>query len=903
MTPEIDSKGFIEKVKISITNQIDDLVNNKKNILDGFQFCKAHAEIYDDAIKKIFLELFPDSHISIAACGSYGRNELCYKSDIDIVFLTGNAGSDETNNRIRSILKSFWDLGLELGYSIRSNEDCINTYYNDHSSFTALLETRYICGDPFIYINFINKFYDFLEDEKNFFFIHSVVEGIDLRHTKFGNSVKLLEPNVKNSAGSLRDLHDLFWIFKSFYPHSYTNIFAEKKYEKKRLINELKIQGSQNSILVFLENLNKKNIINFMLYRQVVDAYNFLLKVRNELHFHESLHSDLLKYNIQKIIASNLGYKGHEGLNVRNFMRDYYLNARKIFRLNTIIREQFAELLTARKSRAGRKKILDDDFIINNNNLSFRNEEVNIFIPDTSKIFKVFYYKSKYGVRLDEEIRNAIVNSLEYFNENLQKDRTAAEYFIKILKSKSHVELTLNSMNELGVLGRFIPEFGKFIAIYQYSRYHYYTADEHTLIAIKNLEAIESKGGLLKDVLDKIQKREVLNLAILFHDIGKIYQFKEHENIGAEIVERIFNRLGMEKYLEIVKFLVKNHLLMEQVAFRRNCSDMQTVLDFALRVGNIHRLNYLYLLTYADLSAVNPGVWTDWKGALLNELYIRTKDVFESKEKKISFKELNEKSIKSKLQKVIKKLTGLVNESVINSHIDNFNETGYLYSFSEDSIIEHVKALQCRKEISVLMNHHENYSDVTVITNDAIQILSKICGVLTANDANIIDAKIFTGKNNLVIDSFRVTNIISAARLEEDQALKITSDFYSVLSDKMLPEELFDSHKRKWQRKIQHRREIKIKPHIEFEFDNKYSIIDIFSADCIGFLYKITHTLSELNLNIFFAKIATYGDGIVDSFYVLNGNNEKIKKEVEEEIRNKLLLVIDELLDSELISN
>ncbi len=389
----------------------------------------------------------------------------------------------------------------------------------------------------------------------------------------------------------------------------------------------------------------------------------------------------------------------------------------------------------------------------------------------------------------------------------------------------------------------------------------------------------------------------------MFHDIGKIYQFKEHENLGAEIVERVFIRLGLEKYLEIVRFLVKNHLLMEQVAFRRNCSDMETILDFATKVGNINRLNYLYLLTYADLSAVNPGVWTEWKGALLHELYLRTREVFESKEKKISFKEFNEKSVGTKIQTVNKKLAGVIGEEEISNHLSNFNETGYLYSFDENSIVEHIKTIRQGQQISALFHHHKNHSDVTIITQDAFQILSNICGVLTANDANIIDAKIFTGKNNLVIDSFRVTNIISALCLDEDQSSKILMDFQMVLSGKMKPEELFESNKRKWQRKIQRRREIKIKPHVEFEFDNKYTIIDIFSTDCIGFLYRITQTLSELNLNIFFAKIATYGDGIVDSFYVLDGNNRKIIKSDEEIIRHKLLLVIDELLDSELTSN
>lgn len=898
-----DYKKFVEKTKEGLKNQINDLINNKKNILIGSQFCRVYAEIYDEVIRKVVTEVGSNLDFTIIACGSYGRNELCFKSDIDIVFLIKDKNNENEIEVIKSIIKILWDIGLDISQSIKDFEDCINTYYVDHTSFTALLETRYIAGNPHVYYDFLKKFISFLENEKDFFFTYSIIESISLRHNKYGNSVKLLEPNIKNSAGGLRDLHDLYWIFKTLFPTSFYCLPIFKKNDKKQLLFELKRISNENNLLFFLDVLKEKNLINFMLYNQVIDAYNFLLKTRNELHIHEGMHSDLLKYNVQKSIAVSLGYKGSDGQNVRNFMRDYYLNARKIYRFNTILKEQIIDLLTAKKSRTGRKKVIDDDFIISNNVISFRNEEDDVFLKDVSKIFKVFYYKSKYGLRFDESIRNSIVNSLEYFDENLQKDKIAGEYFIKILKCKKNVVLTLNSMNEIGVLGRFIPEFGKLIAIYQHSKYHYYTVDEHTLVAIKNIENIEEKGGPIKEVLNKIKKREILYLAILFHDIGKIIHFKEHESIGAEIVERVFNRLGYDKYLDIVKFLVKNHLLMEQTAFRRNISDLNTILDFAGKVGNIQRLNYLYLLTYADLSAVNPNVWTEWKAALLNELYQRTKNIFESKGEKISFREITEKELKNKITRIQKILFDEIEKEKINNHFENFVGTSYLQSYSVEEIILHLKAIFEGKKVNVLFSHYENYSDVTIITNDEYQILSKICAVLTANDANIIDAKIFTGKNNLIIDTFKVTNIITSKNLEEEQCMKISEDFESVLLNKLKPELLFEIHKRKWQRKILHRKEVSIKPHIEFDSDNNFTIIDIFSTDAIGFLYKITQTLSDLNLNIYFAKIATYGDGIVDSFYVLDYSGNKVPKENEQSIRDRLLFEINEILNSELISN
>ncbi len=229
-----DHKVFIDKIKLSLVNQINDLLENKKNLIDGLQFCKNYAEVYDEVIRKVYLETQDNkSGFAVAACGSYGRNELCFKSDIDIVFLTGDTEDQKINDRIKMVIKGLWDTGIDIAYTIRNFQDCINTYSNDHPSFTALLETRYICGDPFIYVDFINSFHQFLEKEKDFFFVYSVIEGIEFRHNKFGNSVKLLEPNIKNSAGSLRDLHDLFWIFKSLYPNNFTEIGINKTYYKR----------------------------------------------------------------------------------------------------------------------------------------------------------------------------------------------------------------------------------------------------------------------------------------------------------------------------------------------------------------------------------------------------------------------------------------------------------------------------------------------------------------------------------------------------------------------------------------------------------------------------------------------------------------------------------------------
>jgi [protein-PII] uridylyltransferase len=428
-------------------------------------------------------------------------------------------------------------------------------------------------------------------------------------------------------------------------------------------------------------------------------------------------------------------------------------------------------------------------------------------------------------------------------------------------------------MHELGVLGVFLPEFNDLSGFIQHGVYHRYTADEHTIITIENVEKLESENSVLGSIFRSLAEREILYLSLLFHDIAKPIDIAGHEIIGAEMASTVMNRLGYsDNEIDQVAFLVRNHLLMEQVAFRRNLNDPETLDNFASKFSSVEQLEYLYLLTFADLSAVNPALWTTWKNEMLNELYIKTRAMIVDK---ISGKEL----LISAATNILSGVSGLsdsITEHNVRDHFESFDDLGYVSHFSKEEIAQHIEKINSGNNVSVLFKELENFTSITIITMDTSFLLSKLCGVLSINDLNIHDAKIFTRKDGIVIDNFNVTDFRTHQKIDVERYPKIEEDFKSVISGMLQLGNEITNMKSKWWR-IESKffkRQGNIK--IKFEEMEKYTIIDIFSPDRLGFLYQVTRKINELGLSIYFAKISTNGDNIVDSFYVLGSDKNKV---------------------------
>ena len=532
---------------------------------------------------------------------------------------------------------------------------------------------------------------------------------------------------------------------------------------------------------------------------------------------------------------------------------------------------------------------LDDDYVYKGNIISYAGEKDFTL----SSILRGYYYRGLYNSRFDESLRARIIETIEELDQNSSNETESSVFFREILKLPRNVGQTLSAMNELGVLGVFLPEFKDLIGFLQHGVYHFYTADEHTLVTIKNVEKLEREHSQLGKLFTSLKNREFLYLGLLFHDIAKPINLSGHEIIGAEVAAAVMYRLGYsEEEIETVSLLVRNHLVMEQVAFRRNLNDPETLNNFALRFNSTEELNLLYLVTYADLSAVNPAVWTSWKSDLLAELYRKTYAMLEEKISGEEFLISNTYVI----PKEISKHSDAISEDNVQEHIDSINDIAYAHNFTEKEIAKHVEEIQKGVSISTSFKELNDFINITVITRDFSSLLSKVCGVLSINGVNIHDARIFTRKDGIVIDTFNVTDFNTGKKIEKDRFGKIRKDMKSVISGLLQLNQEFAKMKSKWWR-IETRlfkRTGKVK--IEFENYEKYTIIDIFSPDRLGFLYQVTNKMNQLGLSIYFAKIATRGDDIVDSFYVLDASGKKISQNDYDLIRTELMETISQLL-------
>jgi [protein-PII] uridylyltransferase len=510
-----------------------------------------------------------------------------------------------------------------------------------------------------------------------------------------------------------------------------------------------------------------------------------------------------------------------------------------------------------------------------------------------SDVLRAFYYRGLYSARFDESLRSVIIDKFENTDRSQSIESESSVFFREILKLPQNVGQTLYVMNELGVLGAFMPEFKELNGFLQHGVYHSYTADEHTLIAIQNVEKLVNENSQLGKIFNSLKDKEKLFIGLLLHDIAKPINIKGHEILGAELAASIMYRMGYsDDEINTVSFLVYNHLVMEQTAFRRNLNDPETLNNFTSRFTSIEELEQLYLLTYADLSAVNPVVWTNWKSELLAELYRKTRAMLEEQ---ISGEELLYSTTYS-VPKEISKHSPHISEVSVQDHIDSIDDISYSHHFSAGEIAKHIVEINKGLSVSVLFSDSNGYTSVTVITKDFPSLLSKLCGVLTINDINIHDAKIFTRKDGIVIDTFNVTDFRSHKKIDQEKFEKIKEDMSLAIDGLLQLGKEVAYLKTKWWRIESKLFRKKGNVKVAFENHEKYTIIDVHSPDRLGFLYHVTSKMNELGLNIFFAKIVTQGDEIVDAFYVLDRNGKKISPNDYEFIKSELTSAISKLL-------
>lgn len=798
----------------------------------------------------------------LVSAGSFSRRELSPFSDIDLMFVVENEKS--AKDEISNFINTAWEHNIEISHTVREITDISKFLIDDLHTFTQFFETRYLIGNKQIYDDWNKELLGSLSPEVKQKLFNELIEDSNYRYSKYGNSPKIIEPNLKFACGGLRDFQLIEWIYILVHGKLLTD--DNSKTQAESFIELIKCD---------LENYSRD-------FEKLGNSYKFLISIRNLLHIINNKKVDRLEFQEQIKVANIFGY---DDQGYRILMKDYFESAGSVYRsLRTLIKLNRRILFNRPPDTMAIH--IDSDFMVLDELVIYKHKSNLPF----SVMMKAFYYRALYNAHFDDSLRALIIDSIEFVEVDNWSE--TVYWFRKLLNLKNSVGKTLWIMNELGVLSEFIPEFGELNGFIQHGVYHSYSADEHTLIAISNLEKLNEDKSILGRIFNKIKNREIIYLAILFHDIAKPIDIDGHEILGAELVDTFLRSLGFPLTdVVLIKMLIRNHLLMAQTAFRRDLNSPETLDKFVSHFQTVEELDLLYLLTYADMSAVNPALWTNWKSDLLAELHKKTYNMIEEKR---SGEELLLENLIFNPGNIVNESNNLL-ETVVQEHFESINDVSYTNYFTDKEIATHIEEILKAKQISVLFKKQEHFTTVTIITYDALSLLSRLCGVFLVNDVNIHDAKIFTRKDHIVIDSFNVTEFQTHLPLEEDRFEDLRMDFELMIEGMLQINKEIKKLKNKWWRIEQKFFKKPGKISIKFENTDRYTIIDIHSPDRLGFLYTVTDTLNELGIEIYFAKISTYGDEIVDSFYVLDSLDNKINENYQHFVENELKKAIESL--------
>ena len=849
--------------------------------LNGTQLVAANAAMTDGLISALFEfttgTVYPRANptagerMALVAVGGYGRAELAPHSDIDLLFLLPYKQNAYTEQVIEYILYLLWDLGFKVGQAIRSVNECMRRGKSDLTIRTAMLETRLVAGEAELFETLRTRFRAEIAEGTGPAFVEAKLAERDQRHKRTGDSRYVLEPNVKEGKGGLRDLHTLFWIAKYIYG-----------------VEEI-------PAMVAL------NVISEREARRFAKAQNYLSTVRAYLHYLTDREEDRLTFDLQERVAGLMGYTDHAGARaVERFMKHYFLYAKEVGDLTRIfcaaLEDQHKRRPRLRFPTFGLGRRVVDGFVIEKGRV--RAEHEDLFRKDPVALLRLFTVAHGEQVDIHPETFRLITRSLPLIDDGLRRDAEANRLFLDLLTAERNPETMLRHMNEAGVFGRFVPDFGRVVAQMQHDMYHVYTVDEHTIRALGILHRIEA-GEFREDmpvaseVIHKLDSRRALYLALLLHDIAK-GRGGDHSEIGAEIALRLGPRLGLSgEETETVAWLVRHHLVMSNTAFRRDIDDPKTMTDFVEVVQSPERLRLLLCLTVADIRAVGPNVWNGWKAALLRELYYAAEDMMSGQLTARGRSERAE-AAKDGLRARLKDWS--------DEEFDQFASrppAPYWLAFDGDTLHRHAKLIAGARDddaplvIDLSVDRFRAITEVMIYTIDDWGLFSRIAGAMALAGANIVDAKIFTMSDGMALDTFWIQDVNGEAYGEPRALSRLEDTLERVIStQRRLPKRLSI-------KTILPARTRVFRDQPRVMIDNSASatntLIEVNGRDRPGFLYDVTTAVTELNLQVSSAKIATFGTRAVDVFYVKDLFGLKVTHEGRlETIRERLLEAIRE---------
>lgn len=809
--------------------------------------------------------------LAVVAVGGYGRRELYPYSDIDLLLLSDSKPSKDIARLVENMLYPLWDIGLKLGHAQHSLDGVIEVAKADITTRTSLLDARLVAGDAALFKKFQARFNKEVVAGSAVSFIDAKLAERDVRHRKFGDSRYMLEPNIKEGKGGLRDLHTLWWLARYVYP-----------------VASLKD-------LVTLQHLTEEE------YHTCDEARQFLQRVRIHLHYLAGRAEEQVSFDRQLQLAEAMGFK-HASANyaITRFMRRYFTAVRTVGSVTRI----FCALLEEEKKRTPRKAFTWawhnpwklGGFTLKGERLTVRHD--NMFAKQPLAMLDIFRVAQQHGFDIHPRAIQLMTRSLVRIDKALQEDPKANAIFLDILLSEQGSETTLRRMSEAGVLGKFIPDFGRVIGMTQFNRYHIYTVDEHTLVALGILHAIE-KGSikeevpLASDVVHRVRMRRVLYVALFCHDIAK-GRAGDHSLMGEKIVIRLARRLGFSTdEVETAAWLVRHHLLFSNTVFKRDVDDPKTVQDFISAVQNSERLKLLLVLTVADMRAVAPGVWNQWKAALMRDLYRRADEAMGTVPA----------ALRAPRETVFREALLAQLHGWETREVDAYIALGNPTVWAACDVPQHAIIARMLKEVEpmalplVVHTAHDYAHGVTemmLATYDQPGLFSKITGAVSLAGANIISAKIFTLKNGIAIEIFQLQDKAGEAFDRPDKLARMSVNIKQVLAGEIDLAAALSRRAREYRAKRQEVFAITGQVFVDNNASNEHTVIEITGHDRIGFLYQVTYAMAELGLSIVTAHINTYGVQVADVFYVKDLFGMKITHDAKlKTIRETLLDIIN----------
>ena len=807
--------------------------------------------LWDFTTERLYPNANPTAaeRMTLVAVGGYGRGEMAPHSDVDIAFLTPWKQPAWAEQVIESMLYALWDMGLKVGHSSRSLDEMVRQAKGDITIRTALLEGRYVWGDTALYEEAAQRFRTDVQANTERTFIAQKLTERDERHRKMGDSRYVVEPNVKEGKGALRDLQTLFWIGKYVYS------------------------------VQFAAQLVDAGLFTRQEYRQFKRAENFLWSVRCHLHVIAGRAEERLTFDVQREIAERMNYADRPGKSkVERFMHFYFLQAKRVGDLTGLFLAHLDERFAARSSRFGLPAIKRspkklNGFVLDRGRLALPSDD--FFTEDPVRLIEMFALADKHGLEVHPLAMRSAARDAKLIDDS-RDDPRANALFMDVLTSERDPETVLRWMNEADVFGRFVPDFGRVVAQMQFDMYHHYTVDEHTVRAIGLLSRIE-RGEFVDDhplatsLLPQIVSRRALYVAVLLHDIAK-GRGGDHSVLGAEVAQRLCPRLGLSAAeTETVSWAVRGHLLMSATAFKRDLSDFKTILDFAEIVQSPQRLMMLLVLTVVDIRAVGPGVWNGWKRQLLTNLYEAAEEVLRRghkqkgrEERIIAKRELVAKALGWKSAKLAAMVKILPEAYWVAEPVDVLARNLSLMA----------DAGETQLSIATEPDIDRAATLVTVYAADHPGLFYRIAGAIHATGGNVIDARIHTTRTGMALDNFLVQNPLGGRFDDPVQLERLKTAIADALANRArLSERL---RKKPLVRPRAEAFDIEPAVLIDNHASNRFTVIEVNARDRPALLHHLANGLFQSKVTIHSAHVATYGERAVDTFYLTDLTGDKI---------------------------